>query len=819
MSSWVFGLSIGIILLLVWGSFSGCPAQESRQLHVRGDHDYPPFEFLNAEGEPDGFNVDIMRALAIEMGLDIDIGLGPWSEVRSELEHGEIDALLGMFKTEKRGEKIDYSIPHFIASYAIFVRNDSDIECLADLENKHVLVQHSDLGHDLTVNRNLTDRVTTYQEVSEVLIALSEGQGDCAIASRLQGRLISDRLGLVNIRGVGPKILQRKYCIAVKKGDSDLLAEFNEGLSILKTSGEFDRIYENWFGVFQEEKLTFSKAIRYLSLFLTLLLLLFVIGAFWFRTLQKRVAQSTLELRSELRVRRRVERELRLSERNQAITLDALSEAVIVVDAEGRIIRLNPAAIRLLDVKPQEAVSCLLPEVIQLVNEDTGESVALPLEEILAKGEFTLSPDGPLLLQRGNARRRVDGNLTSIHSDDDLLVGHVLVLRDMTERRELEMELHQMQKMDSITGLAAGVAHDYNNTLHGIMGYAELLTEDASLAPKQLGYAERILTSVRRASRLTDKLLAFTRQGKLLTSPLAIDTVIKDAISLLAPGLPKNIELYDDLHSPRAAVLCDAGQIQNVILNLGVNARDAMPKGGRLEITSRIVTLAEESHFVTGFCIPAGDYVLIRVSDTGEGIEREIQKRIFEPFFSTRKRSPSSGLGLSSVYGTMQDHNGAITMSNGVKGGAVFDLYLPVSAMMMIPGLAPETAEIYGDGCVMIVDDEEVVRELCVDMFKSIGVNVITARDGQAGLKKFKEHRDNISMIILDVIMPRMNGIDCFRAIRQLDAEVPIVIASGYTDADKIDDLENIGAFAFIKKPFNKAVLQRLLSDSLKRPS
>ena len=221
-------------------------------LHVRGDFNYPPFEYLGEQNQAEGFNVDVMNAVANAMGIKVEIDLGPWEEVMPQLKKGEIDALLGMFKTVERDKDFDFSVPHFIGSYTVFVRKDSAIQSIDDAKDKTIIVQQSDLGHDYVKENGLDSKIITKSDWSEVLNSLSRGEGDCAIVSRLQGLRFLDKQATTNVKAVGPPIIQEKYGFAVANGNSALLSVLNEGLSIIKTNGEYDAIYKKWFGVYDE---------------------------------------------------------------------------------------------------------------------------------------------------------------------------------------------------------------------------------------------------------------------------------------------------------------------------------------------------------------------------------------------------------------------------------------------------------------------------------------------------------------------------------------------------------------------------------------
>ena len=260
-------------------------------LHVRGDFNYPPFEYLGEQNQAEGFNVDVMNAVAKAMGIKVEIDLGPWEEVMPQLKKGEIDALLGMFKTVERDKNFDFSVPHFIGSYTVFVRKDSAIQSIDDAKDKTIIVQQSDLGHDYVKENGLDSKIITKSDWSEVLNSLSRGEGDCAIVSRLQGLRFLDKQATTNVKAVGPPIIQEKYGFAVANGNSALLSVLNEGLSIIKTSGEYDAIYKKWFGVYDEQGSSFRNAIKYLIWIVIPLLVLTLAAFFWSWMLKREVTK------------------------------------------------------------------------------------------------------------------------------------------------------------------------------------------------------------------------------------------------------------------------------------------------------------------------------------------------------------------------------------------------------------------------------------------------------------------------------------------------------------------------------------------------
>ncbi|MGM0376826.1 MAG: transporter substrate-binding domain-containing protein [Bacteroidota bacterium] len=290
------------------------PVWEDSTLNVTGDYNYPPFEFINDRGEPDGFTVEITKAVAEVMGLDPRIELRPWHLVREAIEEGSADVVTGMYRTSEREKKVDFTIPHFIGTYTVFIRNDSEIESLEDIEDKVILVQEGDLAHDYVRENSMGDKIITVPDFSELLPRLAEGEGDCAILARLQGTRFLQRRGINNVRESGITVVQRKYCMAVAEGNPELLAALNEGLNIIKINGTYDEIYEKWFGVYEEQGFTWQDALSYFLWIALPLLLIILASLAWNYTLKKQIRKKTLDLKIELRKRQEVQRKLEESQ-------------------------------------------------------------------------------------------------------------------------------------------------------------------------------------------------------------------------------------------------------------------------------------------------------------------------------------------------------------------------------------------------------------------------------------------------------------------------------------------------------------------------
>jgi len=388
----------------------------------------------------------------------------------------------------------------------------------------------------------------------------------------------------------------------------------------------------------------------------------------------------------------------------------------------------------------------------------------------------------------------------------------LIAARDITERLKIEMKLMQWQKMDSIGQLAGGIAHDFNNLLAGIIGFAELVQIAGPLSENQKKYVQKIIKASETAGALTKKLLAFSRKNDRIISEIDFIKVINDTIDILSRTINKNIQIEVEDQSQYYIINGDQALLENAIINIGVNASHAMPQGGKLSFFIKNIDFTAQDCRLSSFDIKPGKYLEISIKDTGEGMAPEVVSHIFEPFFTTKERGKGTGLGLSVVYGTIQDHGGAITVYSEKDKGTVFNIYLPV--VEQASDQKPvEHDSIIGGGTILLVDDEELVRDVASGLLTSLGYEVITAENGKIGVELFAEFRDKINIIILDMIMPVMGGAEAVKKIREIDSNVPIIIASGFSKEKDIESLNEQNISGFIQKPFRVAEINKLINN------
>ena len=493
---------------------------------------------------------------------------------------------------------------------------------------------------------------------------------------------------------------------------------------------------------------------------------------------------------------------------HQSQMLDQVSDAVSVVDMEGRITFWNQAASRLYDWPADEVLGRNAHEF--LYRGDL-EALQVILREAKARfswvGELTTS-------SRSGKKIIVEHRRTLLQDDFGTPKGYLCIDIDITDRKKQEQASHRSQRLESIGTLAGGIAHDLNNVLTPILMGAKLLGSGRVTDNRQ-GLLNTMMASAQRGADLIKQLLAFAGGIRGERSPVHMDQLVTETRGLLEHTLPKSIQIETRVNADCPPVLGDATELSQILMNLGINARDAMPDGGTLTIEAASMLLEGSA----GQLHPdahAGRYVLLKVSDTGSGMSHEVLDRIFDPFFTTKDVGKGTGLGLATVQGIVKSHVGFINVYSEPGLGSAFSIYLPAAMVESTVGASNEATGDPGSGqTVLLVDDETFVLQITSAALESNGYRVLTARDGAAAISTFSRHRDEISAVLLDMMMPGMDGLQTLDQMRQLRPEVIVVACSGLRTSQREAEVLERGAKAFLPKPYTEEELLRTLSHVL----
>ena len=483
-------------------------------------------------------------------------------------------------------------------------------------------------------------------------------------------------------------------------------------------------------------------------------------------------------------------------------TLSGIADGVLATDREGRITLLNPVAETLTGWNRHEARGKPAAEVLKLLDERNHEAVANPLERALRDRVMVAIDDHTVLVSRSGAEVPIEHTASPVRNDAGEVRGAVLIFRDIGKRQQLEEQVSHSQKMDAVGRLAGGVAGDFNNVLTVITGYAELLRAEMPSNLPLHRFVDEIIYAGERAAALTRHLLAFSRGSTAQPRVMDLNGVVTAMEPMLRRLLGENIELILLTASGLGRVNADPAQIEQVIVNLASNSRDAMPQGGKLVLETANVDL-EDGPASKNLGLPPGSYVMLAVSDTGVGMEPETRSRLFEPFFTTKAPGQGSGLGLATVYGIIKQSEGQVTVYSQPGCGTIFEVYLPRVTEPVTEPVRPALAK--GSESILLVDDEEGVRKLVYAILRSNGYDVLDAASGPAALAVYEKNAHKIDMVLTDIVMPQMTGLELGSQLAERSPGLKILYMSGYRD-------NPIGAGgttpqAFLHKPFTPDTL------------
>ncbi len=514
----------------------------------------------------------------------------------------------------------------------------------------------------------------------------------------------------------------------------------------------------------------------------------------------------------------KLDRRLRENEQWLAATLGSIGDGVIATDAAGRVRFMNALAEQLTGWAQAEAVGRDVREVFAIVDERSRDPVPNPAVEALATGApATLSPN-TVLIARSGAERPIDDTAAPIRDVSGAVSGAVLVFRDITERRRLEEHLRQAQKMEAIGRLAGGIAHDFNNIMTIIGGFSEFLLADDQPAADRRDSARHIYEAGKRAAALTQQIMAFSRKQILRPAVLNLNAVVRDMGAMVKRLIGSDIEFVTETAPDLGAVKVDPAQIGQVILNLAANARDAMPGGGKLIVTTANAELGAAVADAHPDVTP-GRYALLTVEDTGSGMSAAVLAHAFEPFFTTKGVGEGTGLGLATVHGIVKQSGGHIAVTSTVGQGTTFWVYLPLAEDAPAP-TAPREPDAFakGDETILLVEDEELVRRMTRTVLERSGYRVLEAADGHAAVAVAEAHPEPIHLLITDLVMPHLSGRQASERLARLRPGLRVLYMSGYTEDVLVHQGVGSADADFLPKPFSLVALTNKVREILNRP-
>ncbi len=484
-----------------------------------------------------------------------------------------------------------------------------------------------------------------------------------------------------------------------------------------------------------------------------------------------------------------------------AIAVENTAEAIVITDTSGNIQYVNPAFEAITGYSLAEV---LAQNISILASGHHDPSFFKQMWDCLQRGEIWRGRF--INKKKDHTLYETEATISPVKNPAGDIIHFVSVYRDRTREAQLEKQLRQAQKMEAIGTLAGGIAHDFNNLLLGIQGNISLSLLELGTESPLFGNLKKIEQYVQSGVELTRQLLGFARGGKYEVRLTEINRLLKEQ-NLLFSRANKSVVIEEDLDTNLWNVEADQDQIEQVILNIYMNAIQAMSAGGTLTVRTENIAINEERY--TPYRVKAGDYIKVTVADTGVGMDEKTQRRIFDPFFTTREMGRGKGLGLASVYGIIKNHGGFINVDSQPDRGTCFEIYLPASRRPA--PLKQQAVEEFSRGSetVLLVDDEEMIIDVGRRMLEKLGYIALTASNGREAIEIYKRRSQDISLVILDMVMPQISGGETFDRLKEINPAINVILCSGYSIDGQASEILQRGCKAFIQKPFNLKTLSQ----------
>lgn len=775
-----------------------------------GIYNNAPLIFSDGQGQGQGFFADILEYVAAQEGWNLDYVAGTWQECLARLATHEIDILCAIAFSGDRDEIFDFTTEDLITNWGqIYAAKESGINAVTDLAGKKLAVLKGDIHYQafsqIIKGFGIQCEIVETEDYRSILKLISTHEVDAGVVNRLVGVKFKDTFSVEKTNIIFNPI---KIHFAVAQGkNQDLISSLDKHIQFLKSTKD-SVYYSSLEGVFGGTSP--SKAFPSWATYALMVGLVFVVVLFFGNLILRfRVRAKTRELTRELNQRKQVEKALRSSHERFLTVLNSIDATIYVACMETHeILFMNQYMIQSFG---RDYTGEICWQVFR------GESSPCPN----CTNDQLLDPDGnPTGLCVWQDKNPITGKWynnydRAIEWTDGRMV-KLQIATDITYLKQMEERLGQVHKMESIGTLAGGVAHDFNNILSGILGYAQLAEMQSDEPGKVKNYIGQIVKAAQRAAGLVQQILTFSRQSEFKKQPLGVFILLKEALKLLRSTLPATIEIQENVFS-RARIMADPTQIHQVIMNLCTNASHAMgDMPGVLRVELNRIEISDSTP-EPGLHLPLGNYLKLEISDTGHGMDEKTQARIFDPYFTTKGVGKGSGLGLAVVYGIVKSHNGFIKTSSKVGQGSSFQLFFPVVEQEDSPDLPAKQIKPVSQGSenIMLVDDEEDILKTLQAILERQGYKITAFTESLAAFQAFSEDPDFFNLIITDMTMPHMTGEQFATQVLKIRKNMPIILCTGFHERFTEDLALTLGIRKYLQKPVSTRELSGVIHGIL----
>ena len=801
-------------------------SQEERQWLIKHEGkiryaplpNYPPIDFIDSEGTHKGVTADYLRR--IEQKLDFrfaKVQTKSWNEIIEKAKQGEIDVIGSIQNTPERREYLRFTKPYLEIPNVIIVKEEYHrpltLEKMGGM--KVVIVK----GYaSVSFIKNNHPKLIIEPVINDLagLQMVSFGRADAIITDLSVASYLIEQMKISNLRVAGTIDYTWNITFASRKDWPILNNILEKGLAAIDQK-ERHAIYSKWVPSGYEDLFPRKKLFLYIAIILSITGGGIVIIFIWNRMLKRQVTQKTVQLRRELDERKQAEEALRESEKKYRTILESIEDGYYEVDLAGNFTFFNDSMCEISGYSRDELMGM---NYRQYTNEQDSEKLYNTLNKVYTTGKPSRIMDH-MMVRKDGTERHIELSGSLIKDSEGHRIGFRGIIRDVTERKKLESQLIQSQKMETIGILAGGVAHDLNNILSGIISYPELLLMDLPEGSPLRKPLLTIKSSGERAAVVVQDLLTMARRGVTITEIVNLNSIISE--QLKSPECEKlksfhlNVDIKTNLEKDLLNIKGSTAHLSKTVMNLISNAAEAMPDGGKVLISTENLYIDRP---IRGYDhVNEGDYVTVTVIDTGIGISKKDMNRIFEPFYTKKVMGRSgTGLGMAVVWGTVKDHNGYIDVKSTKGKGTTFTLYFPVIRQELAIDKSLISIEDYmGKGeSILIVDDVEEQRDIASVMLKKLGYSVTSVSSGEEAIEYMKDN--SADLLVLDMIMdPGIDGLDTYKKILKLHPKQKAIIASGFSETDRVKKAKKLGAGAYVKKPYVLGKIGLVIKEELEK--
>jgi len=783
-------------------------------IYFKGNYDYPPYHFLDKELKPTGFTIDIVNAIERTMGLTIDFQLDLWTTVRQELENNEIDGIPGMSSSPERSKSFNFSAPYSYISHAIFVRDGSEIKTIDDLENKQVIVVKGDIMHDYLISNNVTRFIIPVKNYKTALRLLSAGEYECALINKLHGQYAINEFNLTNLKPVGTAIQSREVCIALKKGNEALLAQINNGLQIIKSTGEYDLLYDKWFGIYEKKDIKTQVFNIIVWILFPFLIILFGI-LIWSWSLRKQVAYKTAELQKELNERKITEQKLLREKSLLNSMINSIPDLIFYKDKNNTYLGCNEAFLKFNNFSASNVIG---KTDFDIFSEQQAEYFYDIDQKILINKQFIRSETWET--NSTGERFLLDTLKLPFTDENGNPLGIVGICRDITVRyqteRDLKIAKEKAEESDRLkSSFLANMSHEIRTPMNAIIGFSELLVDTDTEVDEREELVTHINNNCNTLLHLIDDIIDLAKIEANELSIFIKETDVNSTMQELYEtynGVKKKIDkdhlkikLDKSKFKENFYLKTDPYRFKQILVNLVDNAFKYTDKG-YIEFGYKIFNDISIVEFY--------------IKDTGIGIPKNKQSEIFQRFnkIETNKSKlyRGTGLGLTITQNLIERLGGTIRLESVVNEGSVFYFTLPLNFVDVdkaknIKSEIANSDNAWEGKTILIAEDEESNYKFLEMLLKKKGLKLLKAENGYEAVEMCKSH-SKINLLLMDIKMPGMNGLEATRKIKKLKPEIPIIIQTAYSMQNDEKISTEAGCDDYIVKPIKKEKLYSLVS-------